>query len=109
MPHRLILAVAATAVLVPAPVAHAKPKVPKIALFKATVRASQANHVPLPRRLRRGGRSMRVQAIKPKWLYDKGRKVIKLSTDEIRDYHADGFTGQTIVAWNVTLRRVKRP
>jgi hypothetical protein len=47
------------------------------------------------------------EPIKFKRLLDRRRKVIRLSGDYTRTYADTGFTGKTLVTWNLTLRRVR--
>lgn len=48
------------------------------------------------------------ERVRLKTLRNRKRKVIKVSADYTRNYRAPGFTGKTLVTWNLTLRRVGR-
>jgi hypothetical protein len=40
-------------------------------------------------------------------LFNRRRSVLRSSADLTRHYTADGFTGKTLLTWNVTLKRVR--
>jgi hypothetical protein len=46
------------------------------------------------------------ERLKESRLFDRRRKAITVSGDETKTYTAEGFTGRTIMTWNLRLRRI---
>ena len=46
------------------------------------------------------------ERLKESRFFDRRRKVITLSGDETKTYKANGFTGKTIMTWNLRLQRI---